>query len=290
MQIRAKTYIENLITVDSIVTVYYYHMQGGIGEGDCHNFWEFQYVDRGTYRVTLDGVQYDLSEGQMILYPPNAYHCGVDDAFSAYVGIVSFESSSPALCEKQAKVIPLPTPMRELLSHIITQGVKVFVPVSPESGLKGLVPRKNVATEQLQLLKHKLELFLTEVCLQDAGEREKTVGSNRSNYQKTQFDEIEAYLKANLDKNLSLKDLSNALSLSQSRLKKIFKEERDSSPIAYLNALKIQKAKQLITESTLNFSQIAEALGFTYENYFSRVFKEKTGLTPSEYAKSIYKQ
>ena len=290
MQTRAKTYIENLISIDSIVTVYYYHLQGGIGEGDCHNFWEFQYVDRGTYHVTLDGVRHDLSEGQMILYPPNAYHCGVDEAFSAYVGIISFESSSPILCEKQAKVVTLPTHMRALLSDIIARGVEVLVPVSPGSGMKGLVPRKNVATEQLQLLKHKLELFLTEFCLQDAGEKEKAVGSNRSNYQKTQFDEIEDYLKANLDKNLSLADLSDALSLSQSKLKKIFKEERDTSPIAYVNALKIQKAKQLIKESTLNFSQIAEALGFAYENYFSRVFKEKTGLTPSEYAKSAYKQ
>lgn len=293
MSIRAKTYIANLIAVDSIVTVYYYHLQGRAGTtttGDRHNFWEFQYVDKGTHHVLLDGVRYDLNEGQMILFAPNAHHCSAGEAFSAHVGIVSFESASPILQEKHAKVVTLPTHMRALLSDIVTCGVEMFVPVPPESGLKGVVPRKGIPTEQLQLLKHKLEFFLTEFCMKDAEEMEKAVGSNRSNYQKSQFDEIEDYLKANLSKNLSLEDMSSALSLSQSKLKKIFKEERSSSPIAYFNALKIQRAKQLIKESTLNVSQIAEALGFTYENYFSKVFKEKTGLTPSEYAKSIYKK
>ena len=123
-----------------------------------------------------------------------------------------------------------------------------------------------MTTEQLQLLKHKLEFFLTEFCTKETEKKEKVVGSNRSNYRKSQFDEIEDFLKANLDQNLSLEDMSNALSLSQSKLKKIFKEERDTSPVAYFNALKILRAKQLIKESALNFSQIAEALGFTYEN------------------------
>ena len=293
MQIRAKTYIADLVSVASIVTVYYYHLQGRAGAphpGERHNFWEFQYVDKGSYHVLLDGARYDLNEGQMILFAPNAHHCSEGEAFSAHVGIVSFESASPILQEKHAKVVTLPTHMRTLLSDIVTCGVEMFVPVPPESGLKGVVPRKGVPTEQLQLLKHKLEFFLTEFCMKDTEETEKAVGSNRSNYQRSQFDKIEDYLKANLSKNLSLEDMSNALSISQSKLKKIFKEERDSSPIAYFNALKILRAKQLLKESTLNVSQIAEALGFTYENYFSKVFKEKTGLSPSEYAKSIYKK
>ena len=47
MGVRAKTYINDLVSVDSIVTVYYLSMTGGGTSGDSHDFWEFQYVDKG---------------------------------------------------------------------------------------------------------------------------------------------------------------------------------------------------------------------------------------------------
>lgn len=288
MRIRAKTYISDLVSVDSIVTVYYFHLHGAAAPDEIYNFWEFQYVDQGSWAVQLDGKRYAMEEGQIILFPPDSRHNGPGPGYSAHVGIVSFESSSPILLENQGRVITLSGKLRELLSDIITQGVDLFVPASPESGLKGVVPRAGVTTAQLQVLKHKLELFLTELCTLETGE--KTVGSNQSNYQKSQFEEIEAFLKANLDKNFSLEELSGIFSVSPSKLKNIFREAGNTSPMAYFTSLKMQRAKQLIRESAMSVAQIAESLGFRYENYFSRVFKEKTGLTPSEYAKSIFQK
>jgi AraC-like DNA-binding protein len=290
MMIRAKTYIADLVSIDAIVTVYYYHMTGGSSSGDKHNFWEFQYVDKGVFNVVLDGVRHNLTEGQIIMYAPDSHHSSADDVYDANVGIVSFESSSPALFENHSRVITITRNMRELLAQIITDGVDIFVPVPKGSGLKGLVPKEGVTTSQLQILKHKLELFLTELCIGNENGRAKTAGTNQSNYHKSQLEKIEDFLKSNLDKNLSLEDLCCEFSISESKLKNIFKEEKNTSPIAYFNSLKIMKAKQLINESTMNFSQIAECLGFSYVNYFSKVFKKKTGMTPSEYSKSICKK
>ena len=55
----------------------------------------------------------------------------------------------------------------------------------------------------------------------------------------------------------------------------------------YFLALKITEAKRLIRESSLNFTQISESLGFSTIHYFSRLFKEKTGMTPTDYAEMI---
>ena len=239
--------------------------------------------------VLLDGERYQLAEGQLIIYPPNAHHCGSGEAYDAHVGIVSFESSSSVLFENHSEVITISRHAKELLSDIITEGVDIFVPTSLNSGLKGLVPKNGVTVSRLQMLKKKLELFLTEVCVDDIEKKSRISGTNQSNYQKSQFEKIDEFLKSNLDKNLSLGDIATEFSVSESKLKNIFKGHCYTSPIAYFNSLKILKAKELIKESTLNFLQIAQSLGFDYENYFSRVFKEKTGLTPSEYAKSIYK-
>ena len=290
MGIRAKTYINDLVSVDSIVTVHYLSMTGGGTSGDSHDFWEFQYVDKGAYNIMVDGTRYDLNEGQFIMFPPNAHHYGSGEKYRAQIGIVSFEASSPILFENHSKVITLSKFEKELLSDIITGGVDIFIPASPESGLTGLVPREEISTTELQKLKHKLEMLLTEICLGNETDTKGTVGTNKSNYIKTQFEEIEDYLKANIDKNFTLEDLSREFSISTSKIKLLFKEECDESPIAHFTSLKIKKAKQLIRESSLNFTQISESLGFTYVHYFSKVFKEKTGQTPTEYAKSIYKK
>ena len=61
------------------------------------------------------------------------------------------------------------------------------------------------------------------------------------------------------------------------------------SPISYFISLKLDEAKNMITDTDLNFTEISESLGFATVHYFSRLFKNKTGLTPSQYAKSVYK-
>ena len=53
MSVRAKTYIDDLISINSIVTVYYLKMTGGTTSGDKHNFWDFQYIDKGNYQIAV---------------------------------------------------------------------------------------------------------------------------------------------------------------------------------------------------------------------------------------------
>ena len=62
------------------------------------------------------------------------------------------------------------------------------------------------------------------------------------------------------------------------------------SPNSYFISLKIDAAKDMICNTDLNFTQIAENLGFTTIHYFSKLFKDKVGISPSEYAKAIYKK
>ena len=54
--------------------------------------------------------------------------------------------------------------------------------------------------------------------------------------------------------------------------------------------MKIDAAKFMICDTSLNFTQISEKLGFTTVHYFSKLFKDKVGVSPSEYAKIVYKK
>jgi len=75
--------------------------------------------------------------------------------------------------------------------------------------------------------------------------------------------------------------------VSPSYLTALFQKHLQISPGEYLRRVKLQKSKQLIREGNLNFTQIAEALEYSTVHHFSRQFKEKFGITPSQYAKSV---
>jgi len=66
-------------------------------------------------------------------------------------------------------------------------------------------------------------------------------------------------------------------------MKRTFKKHHDGGIIDYFILLKIDRAKKLITETELSFTEISSILGFSSSAYFSRTFKKKTGVTPSQY-------
>lgn len=104
------------------------------------------------------------------------------------------------------------------------------------------------------------------------------------NDQKITF-EIKQYLMGHLSKSVSLQDLSEELGISVNTAMHIFRNNVGMGIIAYFNKLKIEKAMLLIDEGEFSFRTISERLGFESPEYFSRVFKKQTGMTPTDYAK-----
>ena len=74
---------------------------------------------------------------------------------------------------------------------------------------------------------------------------------------------------------------------SKSYLKKLFKNATGYSIMDYYTHLKIERAKILIKSGEMSVSEIAELLGYSSIHYFSRVFKKKTGLSPTEYKSTL---
>lgn len=96
------------------------------------------------------------------------------------------------------------------------------------------------------------------------------------------------YLQDNFQrKDFRLEDLCAFLGISQRYFEKIFLAKYGVTPKAYLILLKIEKAKELLLNEKLLVREIAEMLGYSDCYHFGKLFKERTGYTPSEY-KSIY--
>lgn len=97
-----------------------------------------------------------------------------------------------------------------------------------------------------------------------------------------------------IENNYSNPELSNTLlaekiHISEVYFRRIFKESFGITPKQFILDIRIKKAKQLISYNELNITKIAELCGFSTVYHFCRAFKEKTGLTPTEYKKSANK-
>jgi len=100
---------------------------------------------------------------------------------------------------------------------------------------------------------------------------------------------FEAYLKKYFAQNLTdkglptVKQCGKALNLSPHYLSDLLKEETGKNAKEHIDLFVINKAKIQLQNQELSISQVAFDLGFDYPNHFSKFFKSKTGLTPTEY-------
>ncbi|PYS85055.1 MAG: hypothetical protein DMF67_02705 [Acidobacteria bacterium] len=89
-------------------------------------------------------------------------------------------------------------------------------------------------------------------------------------------------MKAGSDKELSLIELAQAVNLSTSRLRHVFKAEMGISPAQYIKFLKMNKAKELTESTFLNVKQIMNVVGISDGSHFVRDFKRFFGVTPMQ--------
>ncbi len=87
----------------------------------------------------------------------------------------------------------------------------------------------------------------------------------------------------NLYQKISLEDVAGHTGLSVSHLNRLFKKEFGVTVYAYLLQARINTAKSLLKGTALPISEIAYMLKFADEHYFSNIFKEKTGMSPSRF-------
>ena len=95
------------------------------------------------------------------------------------------------------------------------------------------------------------------------------------------------FLNENYRKDISLDDVSREVNVSPYYFSKLFKEESGRNFIEYLTDLRMEHAKDLLAAGSLSVKEISQESGYADPNYFSRIFKKHTGMTPREYRDSF---
>ena len=100
--------------------------------------------------------------------------------------------------------------------------------------------------------------------------------------------EIKKYIKKNYQKPISSEDISRYVNVSKSHLTRKFKAETNISPGQYLIQTRLTKARELLLDTDSSIEKISDYVGFSCANYFSKAFRHKFKISPTEY-RNYYK-
>ena len=279
--------INNIFEITSFVTLFETELDHSKDFGEeCYNFPRLIYVKSGECFVAVNHQPCYLKEGCLLIVPANAVSRvltkGLIGKCSIYV--VSFLCNSEALKVITERCIFLNSSNRALLEGIILRGGDLFRWYGSVCSSNGMYLADETKTKELFELKLKAEMLLYNLYIEitDGGK-----GTGRKNYieQGELITEVIEYLKENLNRQIIVFELAKTFYTGVSTLKKKFKDKTGMGVIEYFIDLKLRKGAEMLEKGNYSVSEVSEWLGFSSPGYFSRLFKQKLGLSPSEYRK-----
>ena len=101
---------------------------------------------------------------------------------------------------------------------------------------------------------------------------------------------VQDYIEHNLDKEMTREDLAQMVHLNQDYLARIFKKETGDSLMNYITGKRVEAAKQYLLKTGESVNTIAMRVGYDNFSYFTKIFKDRTGMTPKDYRRSCQKE
>ncbi len=152
----------------------------------------------------------------------------------------------------------------------------LFKPFNPEE--------LQIRVSRLLALRKKLQVRYLQMAGLSSKYLEEKESSNVEATDEIFIKKVRDIIEANMDNNqFSVPDLMSELGMSRTQLHRKITSMTGHSAAHFVRLVRLAKAKQLMKNDTLSISEISYRTGFTTPDYFSRVFKKETGMTPREY-------
>ena len=263
--------LEHQLQVESIYTFFYQEKeQGFLFPGESHPMTELTYVDQGALHSVAEGQDLLLKQGDLVIYGPGQWHMQYADIGVAPRFVtISFELKGVELAPLMNRKFTAPQQVVTLLQSMLREQERMDA------------YSNDIILSQLNLL---LLLLLREAAAPKGG---KLQTSNAIHSENEIIRQAQQYISSHIREKLSVPLVARQVDVSPSYLTALFHKNLQISPGEYIRRIKLQESKQMIRENNLNFTEIAAELQYSTVHHFSRQFKEKFGITPTEYAKSV---
>ncbi len=234
---------------------------------------EFVYIVSGSQNYYIDGKEYIVKGNQVFLAPPNCEH-GTENSLHGRYEFFWFRLAKLPHC----RFLNLDKETGDLLwNKLLSLPSNLIV---PEHNLKDLI------TDCFNKLSINNELSRIEGCallIQFLCEITSNAVSEKIS---EPIAAAVAYIDANIFDSIALEKLAQISILSVSRFKFRFREEMQITPREYINLKKIEKSKELLLSTNMSVTKIAMKLSFSSSNYFTTLFHQITGITPTQFRKN----
>ena len=267
-------YVNPKINVGSIYTLLFHEKEAGFkSKSEKHDIWELTYVDSGQmYNATGENNEFKtiMKQGDIMVFIPNQSHLQyADNNVSVCYATISFEMNFADKHIFENQVFKADNEIKKLMEKIIL-----------EKELNAF------GSEDLTLC------YLKEVIIKLIRQKKSDVRENQVVSTKNENDivsYVESYINANIRDRITVAGLAKSIPLNASYLSTVYKKSTGNALSEYIISQKLIRAKEYIRTGKYTVTQVSEMLSFTNVQYFSRLFKNRFGITPSEYAWSIRK-
>lgn len=252
------------------------------GVDHIHDFMELTYVLSGKGKYIVEGKEYLVSGGDLLIGNPGLHHQFIvtdekEAPLEVYIGVsdlhfVDMPRDSIVLMDNQP-ILHCKSELRQELNQLCHLMVAEYQ--TRKSG-------------RYYMLRAYLMQMLLLIVREIRGEKEEEQNGyifeskNKSYIVK----KIITYLNENYASHISLDEIARNMYLSPVYISKLFKEETGESPINYLIQIRLDKAKDiLLTDNYGSIKSVASAVGYEDVYYFSKLFKKYYGVAPAYYRK-----
>ena len=244
-----------------------------------HRYHEIYYIAEGKCSVFIGQRTYRLQTGDFALIPAGTLH---KTDFTSHGQNTKYVISFSVNTAKQIDTF--------LEAEITGAGIragKIKAPVQRQEAILLLVNRMLYEFENQPPLGKSLCLtFLAELLISlqryRAGEEENDGNEDPAH---GRMREVASYLCEHAREQITLPEVAAHFAVSPSYLSRIFHQETGFGVREYLVHYRIRQACDLLLNSDLSVTQIADQCGFSDSNYFGDAFKKATGLSPRDYRK-----
>ena len=233
--------------------------------GGANPMAELLYVEQGSLHSVADGRKQFLLPGEFVIYGPNQWHMQYADTDVSPRCLRIFFDMQGSLEALQNRKFSASSGTDFIFTQLLQEQER----------------KASYADEMiLALLNQLIFLLLRQV---DG----KPVAESGMKGEHRIIHRTQVYVSTHVWEELSVPFVARNANMSPSYLTALFHKHLDISPAEYIRRVKLQESKRLIRENKLNFTEIASELQYSTVHHFSRQFKEKFGITPTEYAKSV---
>ncbi len=239
--------------------------------GEKHVFWEFTYVNKGSMICTVDSIDYQLNQGQMMFFAPHQFHEQRSNGKTPLSFLtVTFSGDI---------IHPENISNRVLTAN--TNCTKIVQSIISEERENCIYSDDMIACDMGKLIIMVVrDIFLSST-------KAKTPTTLKLSVDNKYVDACVKIIEENITTTITLPWLAQQLSLSPSYLSSLFKSKVGRSISEYIRFVRLEKVKEMIRESHYTIAQISDLMGYCSPTYLSTEFKREYDMSPKEYAKMI---